>query len=135
MIVVDASVAVQWVLAESGSAAAAALRDEDMVAPVLWLVEAANALWRRVRTGEMTIEQAVSRIATLLNAPVAPVAIEPHIGAALKLAGELGHPVYDCLYLAVALHHDTHVVTADQRFVAAASGTNLADRVRLLGAN
>jgi len=38
MIVVDASVAVKWVLDEPDSAAAVALRDEELIAPVLWLV-------------------------------------------------------------------------------------------------
>ena len=35
--------------------------------------------------------------------------------------------------LALALHHGTHVVTADNRFVAAVSRPDLAGRVRLLG--
>jgi predicted nucleic acid-binding protein len=45
---------------------------------------------------------------------------------------EIGHPIYDCIYLALALHHDTHVVTADRRFASVASLAALTDRVRLL---
>ena len=133
-IVVDASVAVKWVLRESDSDAADALLDHhDLMAPVLWLAEAANALWCRARIGEITADEADQRISELLNAPVASPAIERHLGPALRLATEIGHPVYDCLYLALALHHDTHVVTADRRFAAAAARPDLADRVRLLG--
>jgi predicted nucleic acid-binding protein len=45
---------------------------------------------------------------------------------------EIGHPVYDCLYLALALQRGTHVVTADRRFAAVATRPELAGRVRLL---
>lgn len=42
-IVVDASVAVKWVLNEPCTEAALALRNEELIAPALWLAEAANA--------------------------------------------------------------------------------------------
>jgi predicted nucleic acid-binding protein len=132
-IIIDASVAVKWVLAESDSAEADSLLDQDLMAPVLWLAEAANALWRNVRIGQLSADQAGDRLSELLKAPVASLAIEPYIESALKLATGIGHPIYDCIYLALALHHDTHVVTADRRFAAAASGPDLAGRVRLLG--
>jgi predicted nucleic acid-binding protein len=132
-IVVDASVAVKWVLNEPRSDAAIALRDEELLAPALWLAEAANALWRHVRLGEFDSEQALARFSELEKAPVASLAIEPHVVHALRLATEGQHPVYDCIYLALALHQRTHVVTDDRRFATAAARLNLADRVRLLG--
>jgi predicted nucleic acid-binding protein len=132
-IVIDASVAVKWVISETGSEPAAALLDQDLMAPVLWLAEAANALWRRMRIGEITAEQAAARLAELLEAPVASLPIEPFVEEALRLAAQIGHPIYDCLYLAVALRHDVSVVTADRRFASAASGPGLKGRVRLLG--
>jgi predicted nucleic acid-binding protein len=131
-IVVDASVALKWVISETGSDLADALLDHDLIAPVLWLTEAANALWRRTRIGDITAEQAIVRLSNLRKAPVTSLAMEPHLDQALKLATEIGHPIYDCLYLAVALHHDTHVVTADRRFAFTANISGLMDRVRLL---
>jgi predicted nucleic acid-binding protein len=131
-IVVDASVAVKWVLSETGSEAADALLDQDLMAPVLWLAETANVLWRKARIGEITAEQASARLSELLTAPVASLPIEPHLEPALKLALEIGHPVYDCIYLALALHHRTHVVTADRRFASAANTPARAGSVRLL---
>jgi predicted nucleic acid-binding protein len=132
-IVVDASVAVKWVLDEPGSEAAVALRDQELIAPALWLAEAANALWRHARIGEISNDQAVALFSELREAPLASLPIEPHIKPALKLAMEIGHPVYDCLYLALALHHQTHVVTADRRFFASAASTpGLAGGVRFL---
>jgi predicted nucleic acid-binding protein len=131
-IVVDASVALKWVLDEPGSEAAVALRDQELIAPVLWLAEAANALWRHARIGEISDDEAAAHFSELLKAPVASLPIEPYLEPALQLAGEIGHPVYDCIYLALALRHQTHVVTADQRFVAAASTPALASCVCLL---
>ena len=132
-IVIDASVAVKWVLPENGSEAASSLLSEELIAPTFWLLEAASVLWRRQRRGEMSVDQAGARLLGLINAPVAPVPIEPHIERSLKLAAELDHPVYDCLYLAIAIKHDTHVVTADRRFAAVADRESLAGFVRLLG--
>ena len=132
-IVVDASVAVKWVLREIGSDAADALLDHDgLIAPSIWLAEATNALWRRARMAEITAKEASERLSELQNAPVASVVFEPHLDRALKLATEIRHPIYDCLYLALAVHHDTHVVTADRRFATATTAAGLTDRVRLL---
>lgn len=134
MIVVDASVAVKWVVRETDSDPADALFDDnELIAPVLWLAQASNVLWRRARIGEITADEARSRLSELRNAPVASLPMEPHLDRALQLATEIGHPVYDCLYLALALHHDTHVITADRRFAAVAARPELAGRVRLLG--
>ena len=132
-LVIDASVAVKWVINERGTEAALALRDEQLIAPALWLAEAANALWRHVRLRELTTEQALARFAELMAAPVVSVAIEPHAPLALQIAAELGHPVYDCLYLALALHEQAELVTDDRRFAAVARRrAEFAGRVRLL---
>ena len=133
-IVVDASVALKWVLDEPGSEAAAALRDQELIAPALWLAEAANGLWRHARIGDISGDEATVYFSELLKAPVAALPTEPHLERALKLAMEIGHPVYDCIYLALALHHRTHVVTADRRFLFAASTSSHAGSVRLLTA-
>ena len=133
-VVIDASVALKWVLDEPGKDAAELLLDEELIAPSLWLLEAANALWRRVRRGEITGEEATERLAELFNAPVTTVPIESDLVAAAELANALNHPVYDCLYLALAIREGAYVVTADSRFhgVVEASPT-LRGAVRLLG--
>jgi predicted nucleic acid-binding protein len=134
-IVIDASVALKWVLNEPGTDAADALLDEDLIAPSLWLLEAANVLWRLSRHGEISVDAAKARLAELCNAPVATGAPEGDLPAAADLANTLGHPVYDCLYLAMAIRENTYVVTADRRFHAAVDkATSLKGKVRLLGA-
>ena len=133
-IVIDASVALKWVLDEPGKDAADALLDAELIAPALWLVEAANALWRRTQRGEITALEARERLVELYNAPVTTTAIEDDLLAAGDLANSLGHPVCDCLYLAMAVRENTHVVTADTRFHAVVDRSPLKGAVRLLGA-
>lgn len=86
-----------------------------------------------MRIGEITRDEATARLGELRGAPLTSLPIEPVLDRASELAIEIGHPVHDCLYVALALHHDTYVVTADRRF-AAASALTLTRRVRLLGA-
>ena len=132
-IVVDASVALKWVLDEPGKEAADALLEEELIAPALWLLEAANALWRRSQRGEISAEEATERLTELYNAPVTTTTIEDDLLAATDLANVLRHPVYDCLYLAMAIRENTYVVTADSRFHAAVDRSpTLKGAVRLL---
>jgi hypothetical protein len=76
MIIVDASVAVKWVVSESGSTEAAALLDGDRLgAPTLWLSEASNALWAKVMRQQLTAEEARGQAADLADAPIVPLAL------------------------------------------------------------
>jgi predicted nucleic acid-binding protein len=76
MIIVDASVAVKWVVSESGSIEAAALLDQGRLgAPTLWLSEASNALWAKVMRQQLTPEEARGQAAELADAPVVPIAL------------------------------------------------------------
>ena len=133
-VVIDASVALKWVLDEPGKEAADALLEEELIAPSLWLLEAANALWRRTQRREINGEEAKERLTELYNAPVTTITIEDDLLAAADLANVLGHPVYDCLYLAMAIRETTYVVTADSRFHASVDRSpTLKGAVRMLG--
>jgi predicted nucleic acid-binding protein len=64
---------------------------------------------------------------------VATGPIEDDLSAAADLANTLSHPVYDCLYLAMAIRENTYVVTADHRFYAAVDkALPLQGKVRML---
>lgn len=121
--VVDASVALKWLVDEEGSDAATALLDGPaLLAPELINVEIANALWRMARVGRITPSDAADALALFLRLPLRRrVADRDLAGEALRLARLLDHPVYDCLYLAQAMDAGAPVVTADRRFVAAAA--------------
>ena len=56
--VVDASVAVKWVVEESDSVQARSLSRARLEAPDLLPVECANILWKKERIGDLTKEQA-----------------------------------------------------------------------------
>ncbi len=47
---------------------------------------------------------------------------------ALELALELRHPVYDCVYLALAERLDRKLITADRRFLRGLADTEHDDR-------
>lgn len=116
---VDASVAVKWLIAEDDSALAAALADRQMSAPSLLPIECANALLRRMRTGDIPAGAVLGKVRALRLAPVRLVPTERYLEAAIVLATELRHSLYDCIYLALALDERAPLMTADQRFVEA----------------
>ncbi|HVZ69208.1 MAG TPA: type II toxin-antitoxin system VapC family toxin [Rhizomicrobium sp.] len=116
MIVVDASVALKWVLPEEDSSAAHALLESELAAPDFWIVEIANALWRRTLQRELSQKEAARRLAWLRRAPVLLLPASDHVEDAFRIAADLKHPLYDCIYLATAMREETQFVTADTRF-------------------
>lgn len=121
--VVDASVALKWLIDEDGSIAALALLDGPaLLAPELIHVEIANALWRMARTGRLSAADAADALLVFQRLPLRRRTADRDLTSeALRLARLLDHPVYDCLYLALAMDAGAPVVTADRRFVAAAA--------------
>ena len=102
--VVDASVAVKWLVAEDDAdiAQELATSGHDLHAPRLMATEAANAIWRKARTGEIERRAAGILVADVPDMPVRWGADELVSADAVRLALALGHPVYDCVYLALA---------------------------------
>jgi predicted nucleic acid-binding protein len=119
-LVIDASVAVKWLIAEMHSNVARALADAgtDLIAPDLILAEVANALWRSVRMGRLTSSAAARAVDVLPPAFSRLVSAEPLLRRAFALAASIDHPVYDCLYLALAEREAADLVTADARLIA-----------------
>jgi len=118
--VVDASVAVKWVVPENGSGRARSLAQAKLAAPDLLFVECANILWKKVRMGHLTRREAADCLRLLLDMPVAVVGSRELLDSALRLSLELDHSVYDCLYLALALQRRFPLVTADEKLAKAA---------------
>jgi len=125
--VVDASVALKWVIPEALSDRAARLLDdgEPMVAPEMLLVEAANALWRKTARREISSREAERALDLLSESGLDLRPAAPLVGRALDLARTLEHPVYDCVYLALAERERATLVSADARLVALASHRRL----------
>jgi predicted nucleic acid-binding protein len=131
--VVDASVAVKWVIPEVLSEQADQIRDsdDDVLAPDLLLVEVANALWRKTVAREITPREADTALGLVRRSGVDLHPTEPLLPRAMDLARRLKHPVYDCVYLALAGRERARFVTADQRLLRRAgslrAGTTLVD--------
>ena len=124
-LVVDASVAVKWLIAEEDSdeAQSVAAGGDDLHAPRLMASEVANALWRKARTGEVEIGRVGALMAAVVEMPVHWSADETYGSDAVRLALSLDRPVYDCVYLALAHRIGARVVTADERFANALATT------------
>lgn len=119
-VVVDASVVIKWVVQEAGSRDALGLLDGPVLAaPDLLVSEYANILWKKARRGELTRDEAMLSAELLQHADVELVPMRALMTEALKLAADLDHPVYDCMYLALAIERGDVFVTADKRFVQA----------------
>ncbi len=117
--VVDASVAVKWLVAEPLSEESAALLDSDvtLLAPDLLFAEATSALAAKHRHGELDHDELADAVDLLRIAPVStPLSMRRLAASSARLARDLEHPVYDCFYLALAIHENYPVVTADTRF-------------------
>ena len=88
-----------------------------LIAPELVFAEASNALWAMHRRGDLTRDDLADATDLLKSAPVSvPVSMRRRAAGAARLAVDLGHPAYDCYYLALALQEQYPVITADVRF-------------------
>jgi predicted nucleic acid-binding protein len=120
-VVVDASVAIKWVIDEDGSLVARDLiLRESLAAPELMFVECANVLRTKVRAGQLGSDLARRAMLDLDATPIRSVLVRPHAVTAHAIAVELQTSAYDALYLAVALAERARLITADRRFAQAA---------------
>jgi predicted nucleic acid-binding protein len=125
--IVDASIAVKWFVAESGTAAAEKFFERNfeqgLGAPELIVAEVTNAAWKKVLRGEIPKRHALG-IARSIEAAIPrlfPIAmLAEH---ACEIAIELRHPVYDCLYLACADLLSEPMATVDTRILSAVANT------------
>src|SRR4051812_33033498 len=114
--VVDASVAIKWFLPEIHSEAAQRLLSEDhtLLIPDLLFSEVGNILWKRVRNGELTSEEAATLLQTLGGLPLIVSPSWPVVALALEIACRTFRTVYDSLYVALAISEKAVLVTADE---------------------
>lgn len=122
--VIDASVALKWVIDEENSDDARLLAGVTMYAPGLMLAECGNALWRKSRLGELTAADSARRLRALLTVPVIYIADEELAEAALGIAQSIDHAIYDCLYLALSLRQNAPLVTDDMRLLSKWAATS-----------
>ena len=116
--VIDASIAVKWVVEEDGTPEALALRQKGkLIAPELLVAECANILWKKFQRGELLKEEALLAARLLQGAEIELLPTRSLFEAATRMSIEIDHPAYDCLYLALAVEKKCQFVTADERFL------------------
>ena len=114
-LIVDASVAVKWLFTEEGTVESRQLLAHRIVlyAPDFILTEAANVIWKRARRKEITDPQSYLEELARLPDVVVLCPSADLVAHAAAIALEIGHPVYDCLYLACAEVEGSPLITAD----------------------
>jgi predicted nucleic acid-binding protein len=130
-LVVDASVAVQWIIPEADSAAARALLDARyrLHAPTYLPLEVDSALIKCVRRRAMSLAEAMAARQASRAQP-----LELHDAASLfdpawEIAGDEQVSIYDALYVALAERLNATLVTADARLVRSLASTPFARRI------
>jgi len=115
--VIDASVAIKWLVEEEGTVEALiVLERAKLAAPDLLIAECANIFWKKVRREELSEEEALIGARVLEQAVIEILPTRHLLGSATSLAVELDHPAYDCIYLALAIERGWQFATADERF-------------------
>lgn len=132
--VIDANVAAALLLDLAYSQNARDSLDgvQTIIAPDLVHAEFANALWKLVsgdRLTETFAHQAIAGLESLVSEFVAGRSLAHE---ALRIAVAIRHPVYDCLYLALAASRQAPLVTADRRLAARLAETPFAERLRVV---
>ena len=117
-LVIDASIAIKWVVEEDGTPHALALRQKaKLIAPDLLVPECANILWKKVQRNELVREEALFAARLLQGADVELLPMRSLFEAATRMSIEVDHPAYDCIYLALAIERSCQFVTADERLL------------------
>ena len=111
----------KWFSPEDLSDAADALLtgEHELCAPDFMLVETANVFWKKVRSGQMTAKKADADLLALSTGAIEIRSTLPLLPRALEMANRIGHPVYDCIYIAAAEVWSAVLVTADHRLAGA----------------
>jgi len=121
--VLDASVALRWVISDPTSAKAIQLRDDyqngihELLAPDIFIGEVANALTKAERQKLIPIGDAVPLLGKVLSAPPILRSYVPLVKRATEISSRTRSGFYDCLYLVLAEQQRCEFVTVDQKLV------------------
>ena len=119
--VLDCSVAAKWVFPEPDRAPALGWFDRYvsgevlLIAPDLLLAEFASLAGKRNRRKEISGDQAREAFSLMTKCAPRLFDMRPRLFRALDLSVRYQLPVWDCVYLALALERDCPVLTADVR--------------------
>jgi predicted nucleic acid-binding protein len=133
--VIDASVAVRWLveLPHSDQARALLSHQNRLIAPDFLPAEVGSALTKLVRAKVVSQTAGAEAYHDFFRAPVRMLSIHPVAHQALKLALNHDQGFYDSLYLALAEAEEGLFATADRRFWTGLKATRHANHIHLVG--
>lgn len=136
VLVIDASIALKWVISEPGTQAALALRRSGkLIAPELLLADCASVLCKKVARGELTNDEALLAARLLHASGVEFVPTRALLEPAMLIAFDIDLPASACVHVALAAARNCRFVTARAQLVrkaAQAAEGAWADRMILL---
>ncbi|MGV7230056.1 MAG: type II toxin-antitoxin system VapC family toxin [Nitrospirales bacterium] len=132
--VIDANVGLKWFIEEPRSTAARKILEKDnaFIVPDIFIPEICNVVWKKFKNQEITAEQGQ---AIVTNVPAVIDHIVPTAELtqrAFDLAVQFNHPVYDCLYLALAERESITLITDDAKLVTVGKKAKLGRFVQAL---
>lgn len=117
--VVDASVALKWVIPEADSPLAHLVRRSgEFIAPDLLVSECVNAIWKRARPEGYSDDERNEALQLVVHLKIELMPTRDLAIRAGALAQTLDHPAYGCFYLALAERSGAPLLTADHRLIA-----------------
>ena len=117
-IVLDASAAVHIVLAAEHAASLVERLESPLsvAAPDLFFSEVANSLWKYVRLGTLSPEEASTHLDEAIGLLDSLVPSQALVHEAMVAAGRHNHAVYDMMYAVLARRTGATVLTMDRPF-------------------
>ena len=130
-VVVDASVAVQWLFRLDGQEPLTEIirPGEALIAPDLIFAEIGNAAWKLVTYEKLLADKVAAVVQDAPRLFDEIISSRSLVDRALAIGIQLGYPVYDCFYLALAERRDCKMATADQRLASRCARTPFAKRL------
>ena len=124
LLILDASVAVKWYLPRSGEELVEEAFEllnshrqnlvEFITVDLFW-AEFGNVLWKAVQHARLSAESAVEAVRQMREWRVPTVPASELLDKALEIAFATRRPVYDSLYISLAVRAGGELVTADER--------------------
>ena len=114
-IVVDASVAIKWLIPEIHKEKASSLLNNafELTAPDLLFAEIGNVLWKKVQRAELSNDEGRDLLADFTKIPLRLYRSQFLLDEAWTISAHFKRSFYDSLYLALARTHERRMVTAD----------------------